>query len=144
MINYVLGFIFDEEYKNVVLIRKGKETWQKDIHNGIGGKVENDEEPIVAIVRECIEETGLYINSWRQYCVMYGPEFTCICYSTTADLNELSYLNDKEIPGEGILSIVPVKDLYHLPRTSNLIWLIELAADKSDTRYSVNATIDQA
>jgi hypothetical protein len=37
-VKYVLGFMFDEELRNVALIRKIKPKWQEGKWNGIGGK----------------------------------------------------------------------------------------------------------
>lgn len=58
--NYVLGFAFSRDGEEVVLIIKQKPDWQKGKLNGIGGKIEpEDESPLHAMIREFKEETGV-------------------------------------------------------------------------------------
>lgn len=40
---YVVGFLFDSEFRQVALIRKQKPQWQAGLLNGIGGKIEYGE-----------------------------------------------------------------------------------------------------
>ena len=53
MKEYVVGFMFSEE------ILKNKPDWQAGRLNGVGGKVEPNEYPDQAMVREFEEETGV-------------------------------------------------------------------------------------
>lgn len=64
MINYVVGFVFDEYNKRVLLIKKNRPEWQVGKYNGVGGKVEDNETPYEAMVRECEEECGLLLYNW--------------------------------------------------------------------------------
>lgn len=59
MKKYVLGFAFSKDKKEVILIEKQKPDWQKGKLNGVGGKIEKDEMPHLAMVREFEEETGV-------------------------------------------------------------------------------------
>jgi len=59
---YVLGFAFSANKKEIVLIEKQKPDWQKGKLNGIGGKIEPNEVPYLAMVREFEEETGVKTN----------------------------------------------------------------------------------
>ena len=59
VIKYTLGFIFNEDLSKVVLIRKNKPDWQKGHLNGIGGKVEHNENSWECIIREIYEESNL-------------------------------------------------------------------------------------
>lgn len=88
---YVCGFLFFKEVNGnyshaiatqdytvpdrVLLILKDRPVWQAGKYNGIGGKVEKDEKPFEAMVRECYEESGLTINDWRFYLTMLGPNY---------------------------------------------------------------------
>lgn len=65
-IEYVVGFLFSPHRKLVVLIKKNKPDWQKGKLNGVGGKVEDNELPHLAMSREFKEETGLLIPEWRR------------------------------------------------------------------------------
>lgn len=64
--NYVVGFLFSTNKKEVVLIKKNRPDWQKGLLNGIGGHIE-DETPLEAMKREFLEETGLKIEYWKQF-----------------------------------------------------------------------------
>lgn len=60
MKEYVLGFAFSRDKKDIVLIDKLRPAWQKGKLNGIGGKVEpEDLSPLHAMIREFKEETGV-------------------------------------------------------------------------------------
>ena len=60
MKRYVVTFLFDRQF-NVWLIEKQKPEWQKDCLNGIGGKIEPNENSLDAAVRELKEEAGVTI-----------------------------------------------------------------------------------
>lgn len=57
-IEYVLGFMFNEDESKVLLIMKNRPAWQAGKLNGVGGKIEAGETPIQAMEREFAEETG--------------------------------------------------------------------------------------
>jgi 8-oxo-dGTP diphosphatase len=59
MKRYVVGFMFDEQMKNVLLIVKDHPEWQAGKLNGIGGHIETGETPVEAMVREFYEEAGV-------------------------------------------------------------------------------------
>jgi 8-oxo-dGTP pyrophosphatase MutT (NUDIX family) len=79
VIHYVLGFLFNDEGKQVVMIRKsnGRQVGQL---NGIGGKKEADEPPFFAMVREFEEETGVVVEDWTHYGKIEGPTWTVDLY----------------------------------------------------------------
>lgn len=60
---YVVGFITDN--KRVLLMSKNRPKWQEGLFNGIGGKVEKNESPLDAMIREAKEESGLDIQEWN-------------------------------------------------------------------------------
>lgn len=62
MIRYVVGFMFTEDLKNVVLIKKNRPEWQKGKLNGVGGHARDGETFEAAMVREFLEETGVKTN----------------------------------------------------------------------------------
>ena len=68
----VLGFLFSTKATHVALIRKQKPVWQKGYLNGIGGKIEENETPHNAMIREFQEETGMCFSEWA-HCLT----FTC-------------------------------------------------------------------
>jgi 8-oxo-dGTP diphosphatase len=75
MKSYVVGFLFDDEAERVVLIRKRKPAWQAGRLNGVGGKIEEGETPLVAMIREYEEEAGAFFEDWERYAVLNGPNY---------------------------------------------------------------------
>ncbi len=89
MKHYVLGFIFDQDRKRVLLIRKEKPDWQNGRWNGVGGKVEsNDGSPLEAIQREGIEETG-YEYIWEHCVTFVCPGGTVFVFKAISDFTTL-------------------------------------------------------
>lgn len=68
---YCVGFVFNEDMTDVVLIRKNRPAWQRGKLNGVGGKVEQDEYPEDAMCREFSEETFVTVSPelWSPLCV---------------------------------------------------------------------------
>lgn len=128
-INYVLGFMFDEELKRIALIHKNKPEWQKGKLNGIGGKVEKGELPSHSMVREFLEETGFrsFIDTWKAFCNLLGNNngstFIVYCYYNVGNIDNLKSTTDE------IVTIVNIKDIDELNIIDNVRWLIPLALD---------------
>lgn len=59
MKKYTVGFVFNRNLKKVLLVHKLAPEWQVGYINGVGGKVEKDEEKFDCVVREVKEETGI-------------------------------------------------------------------------------------
>jgi len=122
---YVVGFAFSKNRKNVLLICKNRPEWQKGCLNGIGGKVEDDPTFLAAMNRECLEETGLILN-WQQKGIMKGrnddgKHFVChIFYAYSDDIYKYQQKEDEE------LEIWSVHDFLEsvAQRVTNLNWLI--------------------
>ena len=56
---YVAGFAFNMDGDRVLLVLKKKPAWQNGRLNAIGGKIEANESPLQAMVREFREETDV-------------------------------------------------------------------------------------
>lgn len=136
---YVLGFIFCLEKRQVLLIRKNKPAFQKGFHNGIGGKVEPNEYPRAAMVRECEEECGLVTSEkeWRLFCEMDCQESTdgitptwhidCFVYNVTYErFKNLISTTDE------VITIWSLMHIHTMNKTllGNTAWLIGMALDK--------------
>ncbi len=149
MIHYCVGFMFtppEEDLTRVVLIRKEKPEWQKGLLNGVGGKIEEGETPIQAMIREFEEEAGLrtWEGDWHQFMTLeaLNPQvssravvnffvghlpFDCLKQTRTVEREAISVLpvDMLDIRGEGGLRTVP-----------NLRWIIPMALGLG--RYRVN------
>jgi 8-oxo-dGTP pyrophosphatase MutT (NUDIX family) len=71
---YVLGFCFSPSLRLVVLVRKTFPPWQAGRLNGLGGHVEQGEEPADAVAREFREESGCDVElDWGNFGMLRGP-----------------------------------------------------------------------
>ena len=123
---YVTGFLFSADASHLVLIKKINPAWQWGLFNGIGGKVEANEIPVDAMVRECFEETGVQTTAsdWRCFANVYRPNvYDVDMFFARTDVA----FNAKTIEAEEI-HIIKVAEL---PKNliPNLQWLIPLALD---------------
>lgn len=141
-VHYVVGFMFSTSLNQVALIRKQKPAWQAGLLNGIGGKVEKDENCFDTMVREFKEETGREHKDWNRFAETNGRskgksgeigEKFRIDFFHTRGLN-LWHLNNPEQPitGEKI-EIIYTQDVnpQRVDMIDNLAWLIGLALDNA-------------
>lgn len=136
MQDYVLGFVFDMYAKKVLLMKKKKPEWQAGFFNGIGGKIESDEDKFAAIVRECQEETSVetHLHDWRHFCTMQGlmcpdGDWNVYClslYLTSPDDRHGFKTNESEL-----VIWFDLIDLHvMLPKLlGNIPWLVSMALD---------------
>jgi 8-oxo-dGTP diphosphatase len=133
MNRYVLGFMFDEKFEKVLLVRKQKPAWQKGLLNGPGGKIENPETAIGAMVREFKEETGIDHPTWKHYCSLSGltpdgARFEVLVFATIGEPEKWSVTPANMVESVEVhnsASFTPVSE----GAIENLCWLIALAID---------------
>jgi 8-oxo-dGTP diphosphatase len=127
MQGYTLGFIFDTELKNVLLIRKERPDWQKGRRNGIGGHIEPNEQSKSCIVREVKEECDLETTEdvWIPIGSMKGASWIVDVYTCVyeGDPSDAKTAGDEEVSWHSV-SDLPMDAL------SNVSWLVQLALDK--------------
>ena len=135
MMNYVAGFAFKDNFKEVLLIHKKRPEWQVGFFNGVGGKVELGELPKDAMSREFFEEVGVDVppNHWNHFCTIHGSDFDwrVSFYWTDHPHCYLAKMMEDEQPlwfrsGELPFNII-----------NNLNWLIPMAAASSPVMASV-------
>ena len=138
MQRYCLGFMFSQDYENVVLIKKESPDWMKGLLNGVGGKLLNAEDPLNGMKREFKEETGLQHDSWTYFATINGDDFEVICFTTTSN----NYLAARTVTPEKIC-ITPTNHV-KMPNTEKYVHhvpaLIGCAIDKKliQTVFYVN------
>lgn len=143
MINYVVGFAFDKAPEpSVVLIKKNKgPAYVVGKLNGVGGKMEGNENPQQAMFREFGEETGLFVpaDQWVVYHTMSvlakserhmaGDALDTVCtitfLKTFADSVQFAHTKETEEVTIGMVAVV----LDQNELVPNLYWLIPLALD---------------
>lgn len=119
---YVLGFLFDQSLKNVVLINKLRPKWQYGKKNGVGGKINENEMPNDAMIREFFEETGLIINNWKEIATIGNDSSIIYVYGA---INE--NINNVQSTTDEIVEIVNVDTIgYDYESISNTPWLVRM------------------
>ena len=127
MKRYVTGFLFSRDASHVVLIKKINPHWQRGLFNGIGGKIEDNELSIDAMIRECFEECGVATHQadWQCFAKVYRPScYDVDVYFAHSDLAFTAKTMEQEQ--------IHIFKLNELPSNiiPNLQWLIPLALDK--------------
>lgn len=98
MIRYVLGFAFNSRME-VCLIQKRKPAWQAGKWNGVGGKIENGEAALTAMMREFKEETGVATQPehWRYFGAMLGDHWECQLFTGMLPQDSLPITMTEEV-----------------------------------------------
>ena len=126
MRTYVAGFVYSEDGKYILLIKKNKPEWQLGKLNAIGGKIEIGESPIHAMRREIKEEAGLEIEDWTHKITLKNTDWIVYFFSTKINTSDLLQCS-KEID-EGQISSYVTDDIPHNV-LYNLKWMIPLCKD---------------
>lgn len=71
--NYVVIMLFNKNYDKLLLVKRNKKPY-KNCWNGIGGKIEDNETPIEAAKRECMEETNITMQNPKLLVTYVYPE----------------------------------------------------------------------
>lgn len=131
-VRYVAGFMFDADFNYVALIRKNKPEWQRGKLNGIGGKIEEGETALQAMVREFAEETATETacSQWERFCTLRSRDesenpWSVAFFACTGDVNKLKTNESEPIEIIGLRDIHPTKG----DMIENLPWLIPMAID---------------
>lgn len=132
--HYVVGFLFLDRKRQVVLIRKDKPEWQAGKLNGIGGKVEKGESAIDAMSREWKEETGEHRVMWDEFLQIDFP-LARVTFFRAFDSESTAKTNEAEMVVRADVSTLPFSLVacrfagvtHHLPVIPNLRWIIPLA-----------------
>jgi len=143
---YVVGFSFNEDMSRVLLMLKNRPEWQEGKYNGVGGKIDGDETPIEAMVREFREETGVATlpEDWYELALLHGTDhagdkFEVHCFSTE---KILAFYNATSMTDELLFrAAVSTPALFPERYVPSVPWLIWLARDKNmrDRRMRVQA-----
>lgn len=120
---YVLGFVFNTSMTEVVLMRKNRPIEQQGKLNGVGGKVEDGESSMEAMIRECQEETTLNIDLWKMIGSINDQAvdntFNVDVYmAVVGNISEASTTTDEEV------SVIPVSRLGEYELVDNIMDII--------------------
>lgn len=137
MNRYVVGFLFDDDMKNILLIRKNRPAWQAGKLNGVGGKIERFEQPIAAMAREFYEEAGEDTPAtWAHVCTLRFPyaEVEFFAGKSTFHFNGAHTRTDEEIVK------LPLNQEFFMgthPVVENILPLVELSMQRLTDREGV-------
>lgn len=92
-IKYVIGFYFYGSY--VALIKKNRPDWQTGLLNGIGGHIEDGENPLGAMTREFKEEAGI-VAQWQYFCTMVFDNALIYCFKSFGS-QEIKTMTDEKV-----------------------------------------------
>jgi 8-oxo-dGTP diphosphatase len=140
MTEYVVGFLIENQkgynynVPMVALIKKTKPEWQKGFLNGIGGKIEAGEEPLIAMIREFQEETGASVLEWRRFADLILNDGKVYCYVAFQDGVKIKTITEEIVayyPVSGVLKML-------LQTIPNLPWLLGMALDADKVFATIN------
>lgn len=122
--NCVVGFIISPDKQRIALIRKEKPQWQKGLLNGIGGKVEEGESLINALIREVNEEACVEITEWRRIAEIEDTDVVVHFFvSFTDKIDSVKTATNEKI------EVHEIARLLFLEVVPNLRWLIPMCFD---------------
>lgn len=136
--NYCLGFIFNRDLSQVLLMEKKKPPNQKGKLNGVGGKIENTESVIEAMTRETEEETGLYIDpvNWKLTGLIRIHTDVIYIYYCVYKEDWYAFNPIEKECSEGQLMYVHTQYLQTIKNLmENVLWIFEFIKDRETTQH---------
>ena len=129
---YCCGFIFNKEKDSVLLLRKNRPQWQAGFFNGIGGKLEEGETPLQAMIREAGEETTIKDTNWLPVAVLEGKDYQVDFFAIyDQDFNSIHPLTDEQLYPMLLKDVYNPSNYFYNFIQKNLRFLIALALDTS-------------
>ena len=133
MNKYVVGYLFNRDTNEVCLIQKNRPNWQKGRLNGVGGHIEQGENPQDAMPREFWEEAGERNIAWRQFLFITGTGYELYCFTAKATRQNVMNVHSATDEIIGWYSVESLPDII-LP---NLKWIIPMA----NYKFEITGTI---
>lgn len=143
MTDYTLSFVFDPDVKRVLLIQKNRPAALAGNWNGIGGKIEENEDPSVAAARELMEEAGIECDL-RPFARVHidtatGPVCIYCYYGIAPKFDDYKTLTDELVRPAGL------QTLTSLPLDPDAAWLLLMAkADLASVSFKRFAEVSLA
>jgi 8-oxo-dGTP diphosphatase len=138
MTHYCLGFMFNLARTQVCLIEKTHPEWQAGLLNGVGGKLNNNEDSGEAMIREFNEETGVYHDKWDYKITMRDHNHVWQVDVFIAFTDKI--YNVKTIEQEKVF-IIDLNEWQTYNHITNLSWLIPLCLDQNDGKENIDYII---
>lgn len=134
---YSVGFLHTED--TVVLIRKNRPQWQAGLLNGVGGHIEEGEDPHSCQVREFREETGVSIGPWEHFLTLEGTSARVFCFAIYDE--EGQWVDKVDTVTDEDIEVWHVDDLNglmgHSITVPNLEWIVPLMLQRDKYRKPI-------
>lgn len=127
---YSTGFLFDPDFKRVVMIKKQTPAWQNGLLNGPGGKREPNENSLMNVMREFFEETSVMFAGWKylKSYIFNKDHVVDVWYGTTS----LDSLDIKSLTAEEV-GIYAVSDLTEQTVVNGVLeMIVDVINDSAD------------
>lgn len=114
---YCLGFLFNEDCSEVLLIRKQRPNFQRGRWNGLGGLAESGEGPRAAMVRQTKEESGIVTaeEDWRHLNNLEFPTASVsVFFASCGDLTKARTCTDEIVQRTAVASIPLLRTCSHV------------------------------
>jgi 8-oxo-dGTP diphosphatase len=143
LITYVLGFAFDTSLR-LALIKKNRPASMAGLWNGIGGKVEQGEAPVDAMIREFDEEAGLVTGqfNWQHFATIRDTRsgYQIVCFVTIMKPEALDLVRTMETEPVKIFTPAELAEMGGSTEPllmPNLSWLIPMSLSLSSREIPV-------
>ena len=130
---YVVGYMFNDDESQVALIHKNHPPAQKGLYNGVGGHVEYLEDPLLAMLREFREETGITVEDmtckatelWKHTITIKGKGWQVYYYKSTSTelVNRLK--DQKTWPTDEPIKVFYLDEIYNT--YAHVLWTIYMS-----------------
>ena len=110
MKKYVLVLLFNEDMSKILLMKRKKNPYT-GLYNGIGGKVENEENVFECCLRETIEEINVTLTNPKHLVTCTYPESNKFHKNSNIELNVMYDITKEskfEENEEGIFEWLPI------------------------------------
>lgn len=127
---YVVGFLFDESLRRVILIKKKRPEAQKGRFNGVGGKIEAGESPAEAMRREFLEEGGVDVQTWVRTARLCGADYMIHVFAAISDplFHRATAQTDESLKKAGLFDI-----FLSLPMVEHSRWMLAMCIEFMQT-----------
>lgn len=127
---YTCGFCFSNDRKSVLLVQKNNPEWQKGKLNGVGGKMEPNEDAYSCMIREFEEEVGVKtdFSDWQSFLTIDVINKARVYFFKSFLLDQFQIPIENDV-GE-LLYCCSVEKIFKSNTLYNLKWIIPLALDK--------------
>lgn len=145
--NYCIGAIFNKELNKVLLLKKDpKNLKDKELSdklrgklNFIGGKIDNNELPLISINRECKEETGLNLDFTHFVTIQTNHGNVYCFYCITEEIYNFKQIEHEELKIYGLNFWSKESWYKSFNHMSNLDWLIPMALNHANSLDSAKS-----